>query len=231
MHHKDLMEIRAVGRMNTMNLSLSSLGRGEMRDPKISQQYWPRVNHVSWWMKVEVRYFHQYRRVFRLSFISVGRIFYGDDPSKDFANPVVTPPLPLTNQDQQELPPQEPPSDADHRRSGDQQGGRVDPNKLQNELAQHRVYGHLGGARESRISLQSARSGRSLLRRNMRGKGSCEFSAYSTTFISAEITTGVSLNHGSDGSIRSRRSSIRETGEGAIHMIKRCDRPDLEKLP
>jgi hypothetical protein len=146
----------------------------------------------------------------------VGRIVYGGDPSQDLANPVTTPPLSLINQDQQELPPQEPPSDADHHRSGDQQGGHVNPNKLQNELAQHRVYGHLGGARESRTSLQSARSGRSLLRRKMRGKGSCEFSAYSTTFISAEITTGVSLNHGSDGSIRSRRSSIRGKGERAI---------------
>jgi hypothetical protein len=146
----------------------------------------------------------------------VGQIFYGDDPSKDLANPVPTPPLPLTNQHQQEPSLQEPPSDAERHCSGDQQGGRIDPNKLQNELAKHRVYGHLGGARESRTSLQSARSCRSLLRRNTRGKGSCEFSAYSNPFVSAEITTGVSLNHGSDGSIRSRRSSIRGKGERAI---------------
>jgi hypothetical protein len=58
-----------------MNLNLSSLGRGKMWDLKISQPYWPRVSHVSRWIKVEVRYFRQYQRVFRLSFFQWGGSF------------------------------------------------------------------------------------------------------------------------------------------------------------
>jgi hypothetical protein len=88
---------------------------------------------------------------------------------------------------------------------------KLNSDKLQNELAQTRVYGYPGGARDSRISLLSICS-RNTLRRDARGKGSCELSAYSTIFISAEMATGVNLNHGSDGSIRSR-SSIRGMGE------------------
>ena len=142
-------------------------------------------------MKAEVRCFRQYQRVFRLSLFSVGRIVYGADLSQGLADSVTTPPVPLGPQ-------------------------KLDTNKLQNELAQYRVYSHLGGARESRISLQSARSSRSCLRRNMRGNGSRELAAYGAAFISAEMATGTSLNHGSDGSIRSRRSSIRNKGKCVI---------------
>jgi hypothetical protein len=102
MHHEDLVKIRAVSRTNTMNFDLSSLGRGKMWDLKVSQPYWPRVSHISRWMTVEVRYFCQYQRVFRLLFFSVGRIVCGE--GQGLANPIATSPLPLKNQDQQGQP-------------------------------------------------------------------------------------------------------------------------------
>ena len=107
------------------------------------------------------------------------------------------------------------PSYADHRLSGNQQGGRVsrkpsrrstggsepaspmpvDPqqfdfNTLQNGLAQDQVYGHPGGARKSRTNLQNARSSRNTSKRDMSGKGSRELSTSDIIFIAAEISTG-----------------------------------------
>ena len=57
---------------------------------------------------MEVRLFHQYQRVFDLSSFSVGQIVCGEGPSQHSADPVAATPLPLTNQDRQETPLQEP---------------------------------------------------------------------------------------------------------------------------
>jgi hypothetical protein len=88
------------------------------------------------------------------------------------------------------------PSDADHRRSGDQQGGQpngrvnrrpsrrgadgsepssrmptatepFDFNTPQNGLAQHQVYGYQGGAGKSRTSLRNTLGGNNSSRRNV----------------------------------------------------------------
>jgi hypothetical protein len=50
-------------------------------------------------MKAEVRYIRQCQGVFRLTFFSVGWIVCGEDLSQRLANPVGTPPLPLTDQE------------------------------------------------------------------------------------------------------------------------------------
>jgi hypothetical protein len=97
------------------------------------------------------------------------------------------------------------PSDADHRRSGDQQGGQpngrvnrrpsrrgadgsepssrmptatepFDFNTPQNGLAQHQVYGYQGGAGKSRTSLRNTLGGNNSSRRNVSSRGSRELS-------------------------------------------------------
>ena len=71
MHHRDLIGIRTVRQANPVDFKPSFRSRQVIR--MIYSVYWPGINRVLWWTKVEVR-LSPGKRTFRISLLLVGRI-------------------------------------------------------------------------------------------------------------------------------------------------------------